>query len=78
MPKVLLLKGYSFFFYSNEGNEPEHIHVSKADSDAKFWLVPVIELEYSDGFGVSDLRNIRAIIDGNRDLLLEKWNEHFS
>jgi hypothetical protein len=26
MPTVLLLNGFRFFFYSNENNEPVHIH----------------------------------------------------
>jgi hypothetical protein len=29
MPAVLRIKGYRFFFFSNEGNEPIHIHVEK-------------------------------------------------
>ncbi len=31
MPTVLLINGYRFFFFSNEGNEPRHIHVEKGD-----------------------------------------------
>lgn len=42
MPTVLKIGGYRFFFYSNEGNEPPHIHVEKSDSLAKFWLDPVL------------------------------------
>ncbi|MCP4109321.1 MAG: DUF4160 domain-containing protein [Desulfobacteraceae bacterium] len=32
--------GYRFFFYSNEGNplEPLHIHVRKGEAVAKFWI----------------------------------------
>jgi hypothetical protein len=38
MPTVLRHKGYRFFFYSNEGDEPAHVHVRKGDSEAKVWL----------------------------------------
>lgn len=41
MPTVLRVGRYRFFFFSNEGSEPTHIHV-KADADeAKFWLDPI-------------------------------------
>jgi hypothetical protein len=31
MPTVLRIDGYRFFFFSNEGNEPVHIHVESGD-----------------------------------------------
>jgi hypothetical protein len=77
MPKVLFINGFSFFFYSNEGNEPPHIHVSKGDGEAKFWLVPLIELDDSEDFTVSELRFIREVLEQQQAVLLEKWNEYF-
>ncbi len=46
MPVVFRYKGYRFFFYSNEGNprEPLHIHVRKGDAIAKLWLEPFPEV----------------------------------
>ena len=41
MPTVLRARGYRFFFFSNEGKEPPHIHVESAGKYAKFWLDPV-------------------------------------
>ena len=38
MPIILLLNGWRFYFYSNENNEPIHIHIQKAEMEAKFWL----------------------------------------
>ena len=38
MPTILLIFGWRFYFYSNENNEPIHIHVEKAEMEAKFWL----------------------------------------
>lgn len=40
MPTILFINGFRFFFYSNENNEPAHIHVKKADAEAKIWLAP--------------------------------------
>jgi hypothetical protein len=41
MPTVLQIKGYRFFFFSNERNETVHIHIEKAESYSKFWLDPL-------------------------------------
>lgn len=35
MPRVLEFKGYKFFFYSSEGDEPRHVHVKKGQGDGK-------------------------------------------
>jgi len=35
MPTVLLINGFRFFFYSNENNEPIHIHVTKGNAEGK-------------------------------------------
>jgi hypothetical protein len=44
MPTVLYIFGWRFFFYSNEGSEPIHIHAEKGDMECKYWLL-VDELE---------------------------------
>ncbi|MEK7241536.1 MAG: DUF4160 domain-containing protein, partial [Planctomycetota bacterium] len=38
MPTVLKIGRFRFFFFSNEGSEPVHIHVESDDKYAKFWL----------------------------------------
>ena len=35
MPTVLMIKGFRFFFYAEEGNEPVHVHVAKGDGEGK-------------------------------------------
>lgn len=77
MPVALRVKGYRFFFFSLEGHEPPHIHVEQAERFAKFWLNP-ISLTKSRGFRSGELLEIQTIVEENRDILLEKWNEHFS
>jgi hypothetical protein len=77
MPTVLRVRGYRFFFFSLEGNEPPHIHVEQAERFAKFWLNPVL-LVKSRGFRSNELTNLHRIIGENQELLLEKWNEYFS
>ena len=35
MPTLLRVEGFRFFFYSNERQEPPHVHVEKGDGEAK-------------------------------------------
>jgi hypothetical protein len=77
MPTVLRVKGYRFFFFSLEGNEPPHIHVEQAEKAAKFWLMP-ISLAKSRNFRSKELSELEAIIEEYQELLLEKWHEHFN
>jgi hypothetical protein len=42
-PTILRSGPYRLFFFSNEGEEPPHIHVQRERMLAKFWLGPVLE-----------------------------------
>ena len=77
MPVVLIINGYKFKFYSNENDEPPHIHIVKAGGKAKYWLVPTVEEEYSYGFTVRERRDIRELVLANSTLLIDKWNDYF-
>lgn len=77
MPVILRVKRYQFYFFSNEGNEPEHIHVKAGGDQAKFWLEP-IGLASNYGFNSKELNEIEKIIRKNQALLMEKWNEYLS
>lgn len=75
MPTLFILLGFRFFFWSND-HEPIHVHISKGDSEAKY-NVQDIELVESFGFKNSELRMIESIIEENRDIIIERWNEYF-
>ena len=77
MPTVLRVDGYRFFFYSNEGNEPPHIHVQQAEKYAKFWLKPV-QMAEAINFTNKELRQVQDIIAEHWQILLEAWYEHFT
>lgn len=76
MPTVFLEKGYRFFFYSNENNEPIHVHIEKNDSVAKFWIQP-IKLAKNHGFKQPELNKVIKLLFENQNLVVEAWNEHF-
>jgi hypothetical protein len=75
-PAVLRTGPYRFYFHSHEPNEPPHVHVDRDDQSAKFWLSPV-SLAYNLGFSPRELRKIEAIINDNRQELLEAWHGYF-
>lgn len=77
MPTVLKVQGYRFFFFSQEGNEPPHIHVEHGDKVAKYWLNPT-NLASSYGFRSHELSKMRMLVNEYNELFLEKWDEYFS
>jgi hypothetical protein len=38
VPVIARVGAYRFFFYSNEGDEPAHVHIQRERMLAKFWL----------------------------------------
>jgi len=77
MPTILIINGYRFYFYSNENDEPVHIHVEKAEGNAKYWLEPKIEEIYSYGFTTRQRKAIKVMIIENKNKLIQAWYEHF-
>ena len=80
MPVVFRHKGTRYGFYSNEGNprEPPHVHAWANEADAKFWLVPSVELTYNRGHSARALREPAEIVTHRRQALLEAWHGFFS
>jgi len=79
MPVVFRYKGFRFFFYSNEGNprEPVHVHVRSADGEAKLWLQPEVRVAGSGGFDAATLRELIEVARTRRELIEEVWHEYF-
>ena len=76
MPTVLQVERYRFSFFSNERQEPPHVHVKAGGDQAKYWLDP-IELASNYGLSVHELNDIEEIIEQHQTELLEAWYEHF-
>lgn len=80
MPVVFRYKGYRFFFFSNEGDpaEPMHIHVLRGEAAAKFWMSPQASLAESYGMKSAELGELMRVAEKNRELIERYWNERFS
>jgi len=74
MPTVMKIGSFRFHFYSDEGNEPSHIHVETPDGECKYWLDP-IRLARNKGVPPGMLRTIEKLVFENQTLLQEKYHE---
>jgi len=74
MPIILRVKGYRFWFYEADLDEPAHVHVGKEGTEAKYWLDPV-RMARAGRFRPVNLREIERIIHDNLEFLLHAWDE---
>lgn len=79
MPVVFRYKGFRFFFYSNEGNprEPVHVHVRAGGDEAKIWLEPQVRVATSYGLDAGTLRELVEVAQANRELIERTWHDCF-
>ncbi len=76
MPTLGRIGPYRFYFYSNEGTEPPHVHAQLERKIAKFWPKPVA-LASTGRFSAFELRSIERIVLESRERFLEAWDEVF-
>lgn len=72
MPTVHRENGFRFFFYTNEGNEPAHIHIVGKGGEMKIWLNP-IEVSKSYRLSPKDQKAILKITQKNLRVFLDNW-----
>ena len=74
MPTILRVGAWRFHFYSNERDEPPHIHVDTPEGECKFWLDP-IALARNRGISPVELRKIERIVYDRQAFFQEKFHE---
>lgn len=77
MPTILMILGWRFFFYANEGNESVHVHCRKGEGEGKYWLdVEGFEAVEAHSYNMSpaDKRTVRRIIFEHFDYIVSEWN----
>ena len=79
MPTVFRERGIRYFFYSNEGNprEPIHIHALKDKNEAKILINPEPKIVWSVGFHPHELRDILEVVSVRRHMIESAWHDHF-
>ena len=82
LPTLFKLWGYLIYFWSNEGMEPIHVHITKGvpkHSDTKVWIGPIVHLAHNKGqIPDKDLRRLLRFIAQNKEMIIEEWNQHWS
>ena len=78
MPTILLIRGWRLFFYSNEREEPPHIHARKGDAECKYWLHPAIfDISEAHAYNMSpsDRRAVRQIIFEHFEYIVSEYEK---
>ena len=74
-PKFRKEDGFVFKIYSNE-EERMHVHVVKAENEAKFWLEPVIELADNFGFNNKEIKKITKMVENYGNEFKQQFAAH--
>jgi len=80
LPTVVFIKGWRLFFFSDEGNEPIHIHACKGEAECKYWLnTELFDIEEAWSYNMTPRlrREVRRLILEHFDLIAEEWQNHF-
>ena len=77
MPTILRKLGFRFFFYSDEGDEPPHVHIEKAEGRGKYWIDPP-EKCYMKNFTRQEEKKADEIVHEEQETFKKKWYEYFS
>ena len=83
MPSIFSISGYKVYFWSNEGLEPIHVHVSKGKPSAdstKIWITQngrCIVANNNSKIPDSELADMLDIISAQFFVICAKWKEHF-
>lgn len=83
MPNLFTILGYKVYFWSNENNEPIHVHISKGSPSpnaAKIWLTSkggCILASNPERIPQKDLNSLLEIVQAQFFLICAAWKRHF-
>ena len=85
MPQIFRIGPYIIYFWSNENNplEPIHIRIAEGRASAnatKLWITSTGKTLLCNNNSMIPekiLRNLIRIIEANSEYVIEKWVEHF-
>lgn len=85
MPQVFNIGPFVVFFWSNENNplEPIHVHVSEkkpVENATKFWITKsgkAILANNNSKYSERTIGKLLRVIEANTTLIKEKWIEYF-
>lgn len=85
MPQIFRVGAYIIFFWSNENDplEPIHVHIAKHTPRAnatKVWITKAgksLLCNNNSHIPAKELRYLLRIIDANSEEIIQKWYEYF-
>ncbi len=83
MPSIFTVGSYKVFFWSNENNEPIHVHITKgtpAANATKIWLTKTggcIVANNKEHIPTKELNELLEIIQAQYFLICAEWKRHF-
>lgn len=85
MPQIFRIGPYIVYFWSNESDplEPVHVHIAKGRASAngtKVWITgsgKALLCNNNAKIPDSVLRNLLRVIEANSGDIVEKWKSHF-
>ena len=75
-PTIVRDGQYRLSFFSREETRI-HVHVARADGEAKFWLTPQAALANHTGLFATQLRQAQAVVNAHLKEIQDAWNHHF-
>ena len=84
MPKLYRIGQYVVFFWSNENDEPIHVHICIGNANAsatKIWLTKngdCIVAHNKTKIPRSDLNEIMESVKTNHSFICSEWQKHFN
>lgn len=83
MPSLFTIGGYKVYFWSNENNEPIHVHLAKGKPSAnatKIWLTKAggcIVANNGSHIPAKELNELMEIIAAQYFYICAEWKTHF-
>ena len=83
LPSIFTVSGYKVYFWSNENNEPIHVHVSKGQpsiNGTKIWLTSkggCILASNGSNIPKKELNELMEIISVQFFIICDAWKKHF-
>jgi len=83
LPSLFRVGGYHIYFWSNENDEPVHVHVCRGKPTAnatKVWLTAgggCVVAHNNSRIPSTDLNKLMGIIAAQFSLICDSWKKHF-
>ena len=76
-PTILRIKGYRFYFLSNE-EDRMHVHIICGAGEAKFWIEPIISLATYHKLNSKKLNEMQKLVEEHKNEIIKEWKKYFS